>query len=123
MKTVDITDIEDLILCKHEIDLKLIEKGDLEEKMTLPEFMQKYVNLNNMTYLEDDVMIPFAVVEVYDLKYLFVSQNTSDVDKINSVLNKIKFDFSKLQILTNHEIMLNNQVPPMLLINGKYYKI
>ena len=37
IKIVDINDIEEVVLSKHEIDLKLIEDKKLETKMSLQE--------------------------------------------------------------------------------------
>ena len=41
MKLVNINDIEDLILAKHEIDLMLIEDKVIEERTGINEFLEK----------------------------------------------------------------------------------
>lgn len=122
MRVTDITDIEDLILCKHEIDTVLIEKGDQEEKMPLDMFMVKYINLNNTTYIHGDIMVAFSVVEVYDHKYLFVSEkNEEAINEIVNLLNAIDFDYSKLSPLSNIELANTLETRPLLLVGKKYY--
>jgi len=123
MKVVNITDIEDLILCKHDIDLTLIEHGDIEEKMTIPEFMNKYVNLNNITYIENNNLFSFSIINVYDKEYLLVTEvNNEYINKIKKIIASIDGDFSKLKQLKNIEITEDNW-QSMLLYNGKYYQV
>ena len=122
MKIVDITDIEDLILCKHEIDLVLIEMGYLEEKMPLPEFMSKYVNLTNTVYIYNELVIGFSYIDVYGKQFLLVQgKDQEQIDAIKNVLKKISYDFSNLKKVSNIDVVSSIEEKPFILYNGVYY--
>lgn len=121
MKIVDITDLEDMILTKHEIDLLLIEHKEIEERTPLNDFFVKYSNLNETSYIEGTEIIPFAFHIVYDNQYLFVNGKNEKNEKIIEVLKKINYDYSKLQPVSNKDIIDLGNIP-LLLFNGVYHK-
>lgn len=123
MKTVNISDIEELILCKHEIDLILIEKGDQEKKMKLDEFMKTYINLNDTVYVDDADIIPFSVVDVYGSKYMFVNDSEERIAPVVEALEQINYDFSNLKEVSNRELIERGESRPLMLIQGRYYDI
>lgn len=122
MKIVDITDIEDLILCKHEIDCALIEHGDLEQKMQLQEFMSKYVNLNSSAYINKGEVIGFSYIDVYGKQFLLVQErNEEQIETISNVLKKISYDFSNLKKVSNLDLISSIEEKPFILYENTYY--
>lgn len=122
MKIVDITDIEDLILCKHEIDCTLIEHGDLEQKMQLQEFMSKYVNLNTSAYINKGEVIGFSYIDIYGKQFLLVQErNEEQIETISNVLKKISYDFSNLKKVSNTDLISSIDEKPFILYENTYY--
>ena len=89
VKYVDINDIEDVVLTKHEIDIKLIEMKEQESKMKLEEFYMRYCNLDTVLMTDTYKQIPFSISFVYDMIYVFVSKMTDeDKDLLEKTKNK-----------------------------------
>ena len=125
MKIVDITNIEDLILTKSEIDNYYIENEINKEKMELSDYMVN-IATPNMIYSDHGKTIPFKMLELgKDLKYLFIS-NKEDSNKLSSILEKINYDFSQLKKI-NIEYIVENynglEDIELFIINDIYYLI
>ena len=78
MTIVNINDIEDLILAKHEIDLILNEKGELEGRSNLQDFMRIYGSPDYI-YLIGDKQIPFKYIKFDNNDFLFIT----DTDEVS----------------------------------------
>ena len=124
MKIVNINDIEDLILTKHEIDLMLIEDKVIEERTTINEFLEKYAMPTNI-YMYNGISIPFKLYELHGNKYLFVTNyNKEEIIILETKIKQIKYDMSNLIQLTNDEIqkMEDYSKENFIIINNHYYK-
>ena len=87
MKIVNINDIEDLILTKHEIDLMLIEDKVIEERTTINGFLETYAMPKNI-YMYNGISIPFKLYIIHDKKYLFVTNYNKQENEV--LENKLK---------------------------------
>ena len=124
MKIVNINDIEDLILAKHEIDLILIEDRVIEERTTINEFLEKYAMPKNI-YMYNGISIPFKLYILHDKKYLFVTNyNKQENEVLENKIKQIKYDMNNLVRLTNAEIqrMEDYSNENFIIINNHYYK-
>lgn len=124
MKIVNINDIEDLILTKHEIDLMLIEDKVIEERTTINGFLETYAMPKNI-YMYNGISIPFKLYILHDKKYLFVTNyNKQENEVLENKLKQIKYDMNNLVKLTNDEIqkMEDYSNENFIIINNHYYK-
>lgn len=124
MKIVNINDIEDLILAKHEIDLMLMEDKIIDKRTELNDFITKYAIPNNI-YVVNGVNIPFKLFTIHDNKYLFVTNyNKDELDVLKNKIKLLKYDMNNLVELTMIDMF--NMTDPMndnfIIINNKYYK-
>ena len=124
MKIVNINDIEDLILTKHEIDLMLIEDKVIEERTTINGFLETYAMPTNI-YMYNGISIPFKLYILHDKKYLFVTNyNKQENEVLENKLKQIKYDMNNLVKLTNDEIqkMGDYSTENFIIIDNHYYK-
>jgi hypothetical protein len=124
MKIVNINDIEDLILTKHEIDLMLIEDKVIKERTTINGFLETYAMPKNI-YMYNGISIPFKLYILHDKKYLFVTNyNKQENEVLENKLKQIKYDMNNLVQLTNDEIqkMEDYSNENFIIINNHYYK-
>ena len=124
MKIVNINDIEDLILTKHEIDLMLIEDKVIKERTTINGFLETYAMPKNI-YMYNGISIPFKLYELHGNKYLFVTNyNKEEIIILETKIKQIKYDMSNLIQLTNDEIqkMEDYSKENFIIINNHYYK-
>lgn len=124
MKIVNINDIEDLILTKHEIDLMLIEDKVIEERTTINGFLETYAMPKNI-YMYNGISIPFKLYVLHNKKYLFVTNyNKQENEVLENKLKQIKYDMNNLVQLTNDEIqkMEDYSNENFIIINNHYYK-
>ena len=116
MKIVDITDIEDVVLAKYEIDKN---NPECEGRSDLNLFMSKYCSLTDIL-IKDNQYISFRYIEVFNKKYLFISDKQYK-DDITNFLSLIKYDFNNLKEMPTNEIISNTNI--YFIHNNKYYKI
>lgn len=124
MKIVNINDIEDLILTKHEIDLMLIEDKIIEKRTTINEFLEKYAMPINI-YMYNGISIPFNLYELHGNKYLFVTNyNKQENEVLENKIKQIKYNMNNLVRLTNDEIqrMEDYSNENFIIIGNHYYK-
>jgi len=124
MKIVNINDIEDLILTKHEIDLMLIEDKVIKERTTINGFLETYAMPKNI-YMYNGISIPFKLYILHDKKYLFVTNyNKQENEVLENKLKQIKYDMNNLVKLTNDEIqkMEDYSNENFIIIDNHYYK-
>ena len=124
MKIVNINDIEDLILAKHEIDLILIKDKVIDKRTSINEFLEKYAMPVNI-YMYNGKSIPFNLYILHDNKYLFVTNyNKYDNEVLENKMKQIKYNINNLIKLTNKEIQeiqdLDNE--NFIIINNHYFK-
>ena len=124
MKIININDIEDLILTKHEIDLMLIEDKVIDKRTTINEFLEKYAMPKNI-YMCNGMSIPFKLYELHGNKYLFVTNyNKQENEVLENKIKQIKYDMNNLVMLTNDEIqrMEDYSKENFIIIDNHYYK-
>jgi len=124
MKIVNINDIEDLILTKHEIDLMLIEDGIIDKRTEINYFLETYA-MPNKVYIYNDKTIPFTLYEIHNKKYLFVTNyNQNELDILQAKIKQIKYNLNNLiEIKFNDLIDKNNpEDNNFIVINNKYYR-
>jgi hypothetical protein len=124
IKIVDVNDIEEVILSKHEIDLKLLEDKKIDVKMTLQEYFDKYATPSNI-YMVHGIQIPFSFHTLYGITYIYVCD--SDKDKLTLLLNKLKlmkYDINNLIQLSFQDLLDMGGLDQndIVIINDKYYK-
>lgn len=124
IKVVNINDIEDIILTKHELDLKMIADGTIEKKMTIEDFFHKYATPTH-TYAIHGKQISFNIHELYDTTYIFICDG--DEEKISLLLNKlktIKYDLNNLKEMAFKELLEMGGIDQtdVFVIGTKYYK-
>lgn len=125
MKIVNINDIEDLILTKHEIDLMLMEDNIIDQRTTINEFLIKYATPDNI-YVYNGINIPFKFIEIHDNKYLFVTDyDEQKNDILTAKIKLLKYDMNNL-VEISYLDMLNNTKDNInddfIIIGNKYYK-
>ena len=124
MKVVNINDIEDLILTKHEIDLKLIEDKVIEERMTINEFLEKYAMPTNI-YMYNGIQIPFKFLELYKNRYLFVTNyDKEQILVLENKIKQIKYDMNNLVEMKNEELYNIQDINSenFIIMGNHYYK-
>ena len=126
MKIVNVGDIEDLVLCKHEIELELISQNKLSEKMSLSDFISKYLSFGNNVYIinEKDIY-PFALINSSKDRYLFITEspNSENSKRFINKLRQINFNLSTLNDVPQDELMNNIPSENVFIINGTYKRI
>jgi len=124
IKIININDIEEIVLSKHELDLKMIEDGTIEKKMTIQEYFEKYATPTYI-YVINDIQIPFIIHNLYDTIYLFVADD--DKDKMKLLLNKLKlirYDINNLVEQSFDDLLHHGgfEENDLVIIGNKYYK-
>jgi len=121
MKVVNINDIEDLILAKHEIDILRIEHKEITERSILQEFINSYASPKYI-YMINDMQIPFNYIKVYDNDYLFVTDyNKENVEIVTNKIKRLKYDMNNLVKLTNIDLINLLEANNVIIYNGQYY--
>lgn len=129
MKIVNITDIEDLISAKIDIDKYLISNNKRSEKMSLEYYFQNYVNVDN-AYLEHGKNIPFKILKLdnnsedNDLIYLYISEEPPK--KLIDVIESCNYDLTNLKSINVEEIITNYgelDKIDLIIANNTYYKV
>ena len=124
MKIVNINDIEDLILAKHEIDLMLIDDKIIEKRTEVTEFLDKYAIPDNV-YVVNGVQIPFKLFNIHNEHYLFVTNyNEDELTVLENKIKLLKYDMNNIIELKFDDMLkmqdINNA--DFIIINNKYYK-
>lgn len=118
---VNINDIEDLILTKHEIELKLIEDGVIEEKMQIVDFINKYA-LTNYVYMFNDILIPFRIYKSDKIYVFIVNDNKEEINLLMNKLKAIKFDMNNTIELSKNDMLDDSIANSVIIYKNKYYK-
>lgn len=127
MKIVNITDIEELITTKIEIDNLLITHKDREEKMKLEDYMKEYCTLDKYSYMFNDYVYPFQYKKVYNNEYLFVTDiNNEVIEKISKFLKRINYNINNTSPISMKEVASIFEDPSkteIIIHDGKYYSL
>ena len=124
MKTIVITDIEDLILAKIDIDNWLIDSGQIESKMTLETYMTKYA-ITDMIYLDHGKNIPFNLIKL-DEEHIYLFFTTEVNEKLVKIIQECNYDISSLNEISIEKIIEDyGELDELELIidDNKYYYI
>ena len=121
MTIVNINDIEDLILAKHEIDLILNEKGELEGRSNLQDFMRIYGSPDYI-YLIGDKQIPFKYIKFDNNDFLFITDTDEvSINIVKTKLKLIKYNLDNLVKLSRSELATKIDMDNVIIHNNNYY--
>lgn len=108
---VYLEDIEAVVLAKYHIENELIEQGKITEKMSLGDFIGKFIKMTdniavyNMTTTTD--VVPFFIYNTANNKFIFFAEKNDFSEQTITKLKKINFDISKLKKYVSGETCLN----------------
>ena len=121
MTIVNINDIEDLIIAKHEIDTVLNEQGKLEGRSNLQEFINEFATPQYI-YLIDNLQIPFNYIKLENKDYLFVTNSDeSEINIIKAKLKVLKYNLNNLVLLSKNELLKMINMDNVIIYDQKYY--
>lgn len=123
MTFVNINDIEDFVLAKHEIELMLIEDKIIEKRTDLKEFMEKYAIPDNV-YVVNNIQIPFKLYNIHDKHYVFVTNyNKEELEILENKIKLLKYNMNNLIELKLADMfnMTDPENNNFIIINNKYY--
>jgi hypothetical protein len=120
MKVVNINDIEDLILAKHEIDVLRMNNNEISERSLLQDFINSYATPKYI-YLINDKQLAFNYIKIYDNDYLFVTDYCDENELIISKIKHLKFDMNNLTKLSNYDLMNMTEPNNVIIYNSHYY--
>lgn len=124
MEIVNINDIEQLVICKYKIETEQLEKGIIDKKQTLDEFLTSYAFLD-MIYKINGMSIPFTFKKINNVDYLFViSENPIELDILKNKLKLIRYDFDNLIKVSNEELMKTENIDEQefIIYKNAYYR-
>lgn len=121
MNIVDITDIESLIIAKHEIDTLRIEENEIEERTNLNDFVNSYA-APQYVYIIDKKQISFNYVKVYDKEYLFVSDTNEEyINIIMTKLKLLKYDMNNLVEISRLDVAKRIDIDHIIIHDNRYF--
>lgn len=121
MTIVNINDIEDLIIAKHEIDTILNEQGKLEGRSNLQEFINEFATPQYI-YLINNLQIPFSYFKFENKDYLFVTNSDeSEINIIKSKLKVLKYNLNNLVLLSKNDLSKMIDMNNVIIYDQKYY--
>lgn len=123
LQVFSISDIEELIISKVQIEKQLFEKKEISQKSTIMEFIDKYGKLDNV-YVYNDQIIPFNLVCINDNWYCFVANKEEINNRLKTILSDLSCDLSKLKRADNIALMSDSgEIEEYFIINGSNYII
>ena len=121
MTIVNINDIEDLIIAKYEIDTILNERGKLEGRSNLQEFINEFATPQYI-YLINNLQIPFNYFKFENKDYLFVTNSDeSEINIIKSKLKVLKYNLNNLVLLSKNDLSKMIDMNNVIIYDQKYY--
>lgn len=105
MKYISISTIgefpEDFLFAKVDVERKLLEDKEIEQRMKLEEFIV-YLNIQKTIYMKGQKSIAFRYIEGKDDNYVFYSfldkvDNKNFFEGFKNKIEKLNFDFSSLK--------------------------
>lgn len=121
VKVVNINDIEELVLTKHDIELYLKDKNIINDKISINKFITDYAMIKYIYAESEDNLIPFGFAK-YDNAYIFIiNDNEKDIKLITNKLKSINYDINNV-IKVGYDDILNHPNDSYLIFDGEYYK-
>lgn len=97
---VHIDDIEELVLAKHFIECNLMKNNEIDDKMSLAEFLQKFINMTTNVAIYNlttsPKIVPFYIYEYENNRYVFLDSSNQYSDLTISKLKKLNYNLDKL---------------------------
>ena len=107
---VYLDDIEDIVIAKYFIETKLLKKNEISEKMSLNNFIGKFINMSRTIAMynvnSSPEMIPFFVYVLDDDRYIFFATKSKGADVTVEKLKKLNYDISQLNEYSGTDNML-----------------
>ena len=127
MKVINISDIEDLISAKIEIDNLRIVNNEITEKTQLTDFMNNYINMGSI-FLNKGKNVPFKLLNLYKKTFLFVieDKDSDNIKRLIQILIKHKYDlstFEEIDLNTLAETYGTFDKIEVIMKDNKYYKV
>ncbi len=103
--------IEDIVLTKYFIETKLTEKNESFEKMSLNDFIGKFIDMTktvaayNINSAISDV-VPFFIYVLDNDRYIFFVEKNDKTNLTLKKLQSINYDLSKLNKYSGTDNML-----------------
>ena len=118
MKIININDIEELIVFKHESEKKQNIKTDLQK------YLETYTNLSKIYVTNTGDSIPFNIFTINGERVIFASfENDKIKDKFIDKMESMKYNLSNLTEYTLENIYKNNiELNDLFYIDSKMYK-
>ena len=118
--------VEDFVIAKNKIERPLIEKEELERKMSIKEFLEYIQLTSNVLMINNDQndAVPFNIYNTNKDEIVVVYSSTKEENDniIKEHLKKIKYDFNNLINISPLEIIegkvKNNEY---YIIDNNYY--
>ena len=118
--------VEDFVIAKNKIERPLIEKEELERKMSIKEFLEYIQLTSNVLMINNDQndAVPFNIYNTNKDEIVIVYSSTKEENDniIKEHLKKIKYDFNNLINISPLEIIegkvKNNEY---YIIDNNYY--
>ena len=119
---INLFDVEDLISSKVMIEQKLIDKGYINEKLSLQDFVAKYISIDNIYMYKQNESVPFVISNIADDDYLIIcTENKEYKNKLTTILKRINYDLSKLHSIDEFPDKTILDFDNVFYINGKIY--
>ena len=107
---VHIDDIEELVIAKYFIECDLIKNNEIDDKMTIAEFIQKFINMTTNVVIYNmstsPKIVPFYIYEYGDNKYVFLDNENEYSDLTIMKLKKLKYDLTGLPAYSGGDTLL-----------------
>ena len=125
MKVVDISNIEELVIAKLEIEKYLMSMNKIKEKLSLDEFITKYLDFSSNVFIYNydnkETIYPFSIIDINSNKYIFViNENSTILNKFMKIMKDINFDFSLLKNIDYDKV---NEEDYYFIIDNKCMKV
>ena len=124
IKEINLFDVEDIISNKLTIEQKLIERGDIEEKLTLQDFITKYLVTTDVYMYKQQQPVPFTLTKIADDDYLIICTDNKDHhNRLTKLLKRIDYKLSKLKPIDVYKDNTINDFDNVFYINNQIYVI
>lgn len=124
IKVINLTNIENIVLSKIEINKYLIENNIIDKDLTIDVFISKYI-LPNKIYISDDKSIPFGLYKYGDYIYISTTYETPEdehlLNKLLVILKSVKYNIESLHEINIQYMIEHNDIDNIISYNNKFY--
>jgi len=121
-------EVEDFVIAKNKIEKPLIEKEQLEKKMSIQEFLG-YIDLTKYIFMSNDgsnISIPFSIDYPSENDIVIIYSLDSKIDKYTKLfkenLEKINYDIKNLKEISQLEILQGiTSGKSYYIVNNQFY--